>query len=136
MALKEKNISIGTVNAIVYKLPFGQSVKVVDKMRKLFAPVMKAMAATGKSENDQLEALADAIGEAMTSMEDGALTGFIEEVLTSGFVAVNGRKISSLGDLDAIEDEEPLYVGLELVKEQIQFSIVPGMGKLLGGRAL
>jgi hypothetical protein len=99
---RKKVIDLDGVQIELTKLNFGISVRVVEMMRSMFGPIIKAVRAAGKDEEEQVEALGDAVSEAMSNMKDGDLTRFVETILTNGFISINGRKITSFGDLDGI----------------------------------
>ena len=126
-----KTVDIDGVEVTLYKMPAAKALHFTLRMGFL-APLIESLQALGEDESKQMQALGEAIEGMLGSTEKAAeVESFIKDIIASGTIAVNGKKIHSIDDLNRIEGTEPLALIFGIVVQQIMYSIKPGMGKLM-----
>ena len=130
--LRQETVDIDGVQATLYKMPAGQALHFQVRFAGLVAPFAKALGAAGADPEKQMEVFTSALVQTLGGDKKDEAERFIRDIIGTGLIAIDGKKITSIDDLNVYEERtEPTYLALRLVGEQVKFSILPGLGKLL-----
>jgi hypothetical protein len=84
--------------------------------------IVKLASGAMGSESEQIAVIADALDEITKRVDPKDLQRFFSDVITSGYIFINGNKITHIDDLAGFEDSDPYYLIIMLVKEQLTLS--------------
>ena len=132
---KEKILQIDGVDIRLVKISPSIGLPLTARLAKMLGGSMVKLASgMGKSEKAQIGVMSSAIDDIAERVEPEELYGFINDVVTSGFVFANGNKITHIDDLGMFEDSDPYFLALMITKEQLTFSFGGFLGKLVANQ--
>lgn len=138
--MKSTKLTIEGLNVEIIKFNPLKGGTILGTTMKMFAPSIKKItkaAEEGLSDEAQVEVLVDAVGELYTSNTPEAVMSYMSELITTGHVNIEGKKISYIDDLESLvgEDGDALYLMAMIVAESIKYNFSKFLGKLMGDRA-
>ncbi len=106
--------------------------KMIAKITKLVGgSVLELGKSIGKDTGGQASAFGEVIDGIMARTSADQLYSLVNDIVCSGFVTVNGKKITHMDDLGQFENSDPFYLGLMIAKEQLTFSFGDAIKKLI-----
>ena len=131
--MREKTLQIDDLDIRLVKFSPSIGMPILTRLQNMLGgSIVKLASGMGQSENGQIDVMASAIDDITNRVKPEVLQQFISDVITSGFVFINGEKITHIDDLGMYEDSDPYYLAVMILKEQLTFSFGGFLGKLMG----
>ncbi len=132
---KEKTLQLDGLDIRLVKFSPSVGMPVLAKLQNMIGgSIIKLAGGMSGKESEQAELMAGVIDDITERVGPEQLQSFIEEIVTSGFVFINGDKITHIDDLAMFEDSDPYYLALMITKELLTFSFGGFLGKFLASR--
>lgn len=133
--MNTKTIDIDGSRVDLTKFSPSMGLPILSRLQNMLGgSVLSIAGGAGKDDSEQLNVVADAIDDIVGRVEPEKITAFVQDILTSGMVAVDGKRLTHIDDLAVSEDKDPYYLALMITKEQLQFSFGGFIKKLMGGQ--
>lgn len=136
--MKSKKVRIENVDIEIIKFnPFKGGI-ILGQTTELLAPALKDIVKATQSklsEAEQMEVIVGAIQGLFTRKTPVEVMEFIKEIVATGYIIANKKKILDLDDFESLvgEDGDALYLSIMVVAESIKYNFGKFLGKLMGG---
>ena len=106
---------------------------------KMFAPSIKKITKAAEeklSDEQQVEILVEAVQDLFAENTPEQVMAYLADLITTGYIIVKDKKITSLDDLEAFvgEDGDALYLMSMIAAESIKYNFSKFLGKLMPGQ--
>jgi len=133
--MKEKTLKIDGLDVRLSKFSPSVGMPLLARLQNMLGgSVIKLATGMSHSAEEQIDVMADVIDDITERVSPEILQKFINDIITSGYVFINGNKITHIDDLGMFEDSDPYYLALMITKEQLTFSFGGFLGKFLGNQ--
>jgi len=120
---KEKIVNIDGLDVKFVKFNPSIGLPILSRLQAMLGgAIVKLASGAMGSESEQIAVIADALDEITKRVDPKDLQRFFSDVITSGYIFINGNKITHIDDLAGFEDSDPYYLIIMLVKEQLTLS--------------
>jgi hypothetical protein len=120
---KEKTVNIDGLDVKFVKFNPSIGLPILSRLQSMLGgAVVKLASGAMGSESEQVAVIAEALDEITKRVDPVDLQKFFSDIITSGYIFVNGNKVTHIDDLAGFEDSDPYYLIVMMVKEQLTLS--------------